>query len=345
MSNTYTGKRQIWEQKFTYYGKLSNTSIIQTVPGVEVNRIIQKPYESVIQDKIVEYKQPLIDNSSVNNNIDKDLLNFKILEETPFSNTNPYKFINQITLRIDKITIQTYNFYDPLVPNKDRTLSTTYEQLTQLLPLQIKINNKEIEFGAADGINEYSIAEIGYNYGTNTPIIEQVLNKGNTYLESYEKDFELASFPQKIDVEINFNNNILTSYLNNSFFRNFFYNNNINDRIDRSVYLYSSIDNIRIDGRIISNIDYDSMANMRLNAPTRAVETPITLNNIEGMLKKVIPKKEKKDKNAKRKIEFKTTTKEEAQKIIDQFFDDKVEQFELTDIIQTIKENAEIIYN
>ncbi len=344
MNNTYTGKRETWEQKFTYYNNLSNdTLIVSPNPDISFDRIVSKNFTTVLQNKELNYVLPLIDDSTVNDQIDAELLNFKFLDETGFQNNNPYKFLNKIIMHIDKITFQTFNFYnvDNIPPNDDRNTSTIYENLNDLLPLQIKINNKEIDFGAADGITQYSVAELGFNSSTNE-IITDVPIPGNSYIESYDKDFELSSVPQKFDVEINFNGNILSDYLSKPFIREFFYDDNINNRIDRIVYRHASLANIRIDGRIISTIDYDKVNEIRLSAPKRVIEQPITLNNIELMLKKLLPEKEKKELLFDEV--FKTTTQEDAQDIVDQIINSKEENI-TTDIIQSIKETAENIYS
>lgn len=346
MSNTYTGKRQTWETKFTYYNNMSSTLL---EPGVaineEFNRIYQKPFNEVVTDKTVIYNTPLTEQSLTNNSIDADLLNFKLLHEAKFENNNPYKFINDIKLRIDKISIQTYNFYDidkgpDEEPNNERETIQDYTNLDELLPLQIKINNKEIDFGAADGSDDFRITELGYNTLTDEIILDPDVTLGRTYVETYEKDFELSSIPQKFDVEINFNNNIYSSYIKDPFFREFFFNNDIEDRIDRHIYNYASIAAIRIDGRIISTIDYDTPDNQNLTKPKRTVPQTITLETLETLLKKVLPEKEKKELKLSDIIE--TITDEEAEQLIENLKERRKPK-EATNIIEKIKESAEYL--
>lgn len=356
MYNKYTGRRQTWEQKFVYYNQLFKTEeILGSNPNELYNRIVQKDFSDVIETEFDGYKLPLDQNDTFNTQVDNKLLNYNLIKEIPFNNNNPYKFISNIVLQIDTITFQTFNMYDPKDNpdegnNADRYKELQYTNLTEMLPITVTINNKQVEFTAGDGITEFKLNETYIDLLTNKPVLSVPPIPGNIYIESYEKQFELSSIPQKIEVQLDINNNAVSQYFKTPFFRSKEYAINNDERIDKALYEYAQLMSIRIDGRIISTIDYDALDIQNLTRPKRTVPEKITLNNLQKILNDALnpdkeDKEEDKDKKKKKKTKkilniVKSMTPEEAKEIVDALFKrDKPD--EPTNIIEEIKEDAQ----
>lgn len=342
MYNTYTGRRKQWEQKFTFTVNLFKTQIEQVAPDENFLRVIQKPFKDVISNAEQSYSAGYL-NTEADKTIDTNLLKWGFKQDQPFENNNPYKFLKEVALVIDKVSFETYNFFDPDQPDADRgTSNAAYKQIEEYLPLKISINNKEIEFGGADAF--YTLQQIEYGYDDlGNPSIDPDNVGGGLYIESYDKSFELSSIPKSLELSIDMNNSQRTDYQKTFEWRRYFYDNDPDDRIDKFTYDALNIALIRIDGRIISQIDYETLEAQNLSKPKRTVPQTLTLDTLETLLKKVLPEKEKPE--LKLSDIIGTITEEEANQLIEDI-KERRKPDDPTNIIEQIKESAqENIYN
>ena len=347
MQNTYTGRRNIWEQKFTYYNPLFKSELYPspTDPNIEYLRFVNQSKDDVAISSFNGYSQNN-NNEAVDNATDTELLKMKFIKELEFNNNNPYKFLKKITMRIDKISLQTLNYYDPTEPDNDRSENNIdYRQIDELLPLKLSINNKEVEFAGADATYTLLFSEYGYDKASGASEMTDKDVAGRLYVESYDKEFELSSIPKKIELDIDFNDSVISTYLKNRIWRFYHYNNQVvaglvneENRIDRYIYNYANLGAIRIDGRIISEIDYDALDSRNLNRPKRTVEDQFSLANLEKMLKGILPEKEKPELKVSDVIE--TLTAEEADQLIEDI-KKRREPEAPTDILDKFVQNQE----
>ena len=238
----YTGRREIYEEKFIYFNDLSGIFDeeidVNFVPTI-IERITQAPYNTVCTNDELTLE---------------DKLKLEFIYEGSFNTTNNYKYVKKIELVIDTVSIQTFNYYKPGDDNADRGTNTRRNQLNDLLPINININNKEIVF-TGEYSKEGSIKENGRVVATNEPTEAITPIPLNTYSQTYNKTFEISSFPSAFNVKLNFNQNLFSTTLKNPMYQDYHKITKADD-INDFIYRYSAMINFRIDGRIMSYIDY-----------------------------------------------------------------------------------------
>lgn len=335
---TYTGRREIFEEKFTYFVPFFETINID-VPNVTINPNTGTFQQQVMKTKLfneVFYEKPREQygvNDDNNNIYDRDLLKINFIEELKFTTSNPYKFIKKITMEIDTISFQTYSNYLSGGASRD---NEGYKQLTSMLPIQVVINNKEIEFTSKDGITEFTMDEYGLYGPTGKTITTDEIPtgqpppvkryKGNLYVQSYDKTFELSSVPSKIQVSLNLNDNIYTEYRKTEFYRQNpeVLNSGEILTVEKNFFYNSFINSFRIDGRIIQTIDYESLDMQSLDKPSRIIkEDPNTtiINLLKQFVEKSVSQKHKEKKKKAPELVLDKITPDEAENIALQIID------------------------
>jgi hypothetical protein len=326
MSSIYTGKRETYEEAFTFNVSFFKTNIVEKIvtidgtPGLfSQNVMVTKDYDQIFEEKIKPYYLP---NDDLNDVIDKDLCKLNFKHEINFTSMNPYKYINKVQLVIDSISFQTYNYY--IDEDYDRQ-DESYKQLIALLPLKININNKEIIFNASDSIDDFKMTEYGVfdgktrNTGEETPPREF---KGALFTQTYNKIFELSSVPESFHISLNINDNMFTNYYKNKYYRDYpeVLTNGEVLTVNKMFFYNSFISSFRLDGRVIQYIDYATSETSLLTKPSRVIREDLNIQTLSSLLKNVLkPEEKEQDKDL-----LNLPSPEESQQIFQQMLDKNI---------------------
>jgi hypothetical protein len=343
----YTGRRKIFEEKYTYYVPTFDTTeqTLEATQGPEAGdlvtfqRITQSSFDSLFSPKpFPDYTGSTTEDD---NRIDKNYLNNLVFKrQQPISTINTFKFVKKYELVIDSISISTYDYYvGPLTRNTDAS-----KNFPALYPFTVALNNKEVEFSASDQITDFEFSEYGTTQTipqTYTTTLESLGEKygGRIYTQKYDKRFELSRFPETLEVVLKANNNFFTEYYKNIVYR--FFPEEINGKplsIDQQWFLSTFMSSLRIDLRIISHIDYDQIDKglVNIEKPQRIVRDELNLQTLSKLLKDL----KEEEKPPRDLLDF--LTQDDYNDIIERIKEGIVTKVDSSNYIDTIKQNITI---
>ena len=288
---TKTSRREIYEEKITIPFKCYTIKeIFNGLTNYTFARTEQTPYNQVINPKTTNYDPSFNTLSDTTQDDNQSILDFQKTVE--FQTTYPYKYVNKIDLVIDSITIQTTNFYDPTETNDERFNSIVFKNIQDFLPIQFKINNKEISFSEPT-FYDGDYYEDGIIIGSDPLQEESEIVRLGTYSQKFDKIFELSAYPTSFDLSLNLNSSMGCEYLKNPITRAQFALGTGGDAVKTlQEFLYNSLNIviIRIDARIISHIDYsqtDTQFTTIIREPEQLTTKPLSKKEEDKLKKKL----------------------------------------------------------
>lgn len=248
-------------------------------PDDVYNRLVQRDVNEVFDKPSVQVTETFIENEDIISNREGFIYRYRKPSKINFE--RHYRFIKEYQMTIDRIVLESVNFYDEDDPNRDR--SDPIRGFDSLLPIVISINGFKFPIDSFDQTRRSTIGEYGYNSVTLNGLNPEEVSL-NIYQGIVNRTivFKTASFSD-LSVEIDMNGNLTSDYYNNLFYMTIFNLDGYEENPRDYLYRTSGLANLRVIGTIRQIPDLEMMS--REPRLSRVEMKPLNLSTLAELLR------------------------------------------------------------